>query len=82
MWRWCRGSQRPGSTRYSGEPGAWTVGNTVLLGLFLASVCSVPVGIMLGALGGHRNLDHGVPGSARYGTGSNCHRTFGTKSFF
>ena len=57
----------PGSTRYSAElaAGNWQLaGNMVLLGPFLASNCSDPVGIMHG--GDKENLAHGYPGNAKY----------------
>ena len=40
------GSQGPGSTRYEEEPAARTTGNMGPVGFFLASSCSVQVGVI------------------------------------
>ena len=56
-----------GSTRYSAElaaGGLQLAGNLVLLGPFLTSSCSDPVGIM--QEGDMENLAGGYPGNARY----------------
>ena len=53
----------PGSTRYSEELVSRTAGNMVVLGVLLASGCSVS-GIL--AWKWHRNLDHREPGNAGY----------------